>query len=90
LLHTEGADTEVAADEAAADEAEAAEDAATEAAEAAEAAAVVVFGLDLSESVNRRDTALSLCSKTMVGNFRKDAAKKCCVKYVHFAAQSRD
>jgi hypothetical protein len=81
----------------AADEAEAAEDAATEAAEAAEevaeaaeAAAVVVFGLDLSESVNRRDTALSLCSKTMVGNFRKDAAKKCCVKYVHFAAQSRD
>jgi hypothetical protein len=64
-----GADTEAAADEAAAHEAaEAAEAAATEAAEAAEevavageaaaaaAAAVAVFGLDLSESVNRRDT----------------------------------
>jgi hypothetical protein len=63
LLPTEVADTEAAADEAAADEAaEAAEAAATEVAEAveevaeaveevAEAAAVVVFGLDLSESV---------------------------------------
>ena len=56
-----GADTEAAADEAA----EAAEAAAMEAAEAAEevavaveaaAAAVAVFGLDLSESVNRGDT----------------------------------
>ena len=69
LLPTEGADTEAAADEAAADEAaEAAEAAPTEAAEAAEevaeaavaAAGVAVFGLDLSESVNRRDTHASL------------------------------
>ena len=58
-----GADTEAAADEVAAHEA--AEAAAMEAAEAAEevavaveaaAAAVAVFGLDLSESVNRGDT----------------------------------
>jgi hypothetical protein len=58
-----GADTEAAVDEVAVHEAaEAAEAAAMETVEAAEgvavaaAAAVAVFGLDLSESVNRGDT----------------------------------